>query len=264
MTAVEKGIGFIPHTDCADLARLNGSWYYNWWYETECEVEATTFIPMVWSHRQLSDEVFETVRRQRPSAVLTFNEPSLETQAALPLLDSQDNIDEVLRYWRRLEEAFRPAGIPIGSPAPAPEVEDQAWARQFFLELKARDLRPDFIALHFYCRESHEAPGAEAYYTFLGEWRDWLDGTLGWQLPIWVTEYGCIDLSLDANRRFMEATFDLMLGRGKYGELHVERYCWFANRTFHPVFHNSALVDEAGELTRIGALYRAATASHMA
>jgi hypothetical protein len=256
-----KGIGFIRETDCNDVSRLNGSWYYNWWYVTECTTIETTFIPMIWSHGQVNDEVLTAIRRQRPPAVLTWNEPSLKTQAALPLLDRPEHREQVMGYWRRINEALRPDRIRIGSPAPAPEEEDLAWTRHFLLEAKDRDMSPDFVALHYYWRPGGGTSGAESYRAFLRTWRDWLDEILQLSLPIWVTEFGCIEKNEADNRKFMEDTFDMMLGQGGYNELHVERYCWFANRTFHPVFRDSALINSDGTLTEVGAIYRSIPAA---
>src|SRR5215216_4149329 len=114
MSQMEKGIGYIGETDCSDIVRLEGSWYYNWEHLSNCDVTGTTFIPMIWSHRHVRDDVFDVIRKQNPPAVLTWNEPSLTTQAGLPLLDNSTNVEEVLGYWRRILDAFRPAGIPIG------------------------------------------------------------------------------------------------------------------------------------------------------
>jgi hypothetical protein len=263
MSELLKGIGFIPGTDTSDIARLEGSWYYNWWHTPEIGAGDATFLPMIWSHRQVDDAVFEAIRLQNPPALLTWNEPSLKSQAALPLLNSDENVETVMGYWRRIYKAFKPLGIPIVSPAPASKPGDQRWARRFLREAKRRDMSPDIVALHYYCASdcaSREAPGE--FFALLEGWRRWLDNTLRLPVPIWITEYGAYDVNRDQTRRFMENTFDVMLRQSVCERLGVERYCWFANRTFHPVFANAALIDASGTLTDIGEIYRSVPAIH--
>jgi hypothetical protein len=257
MSELHKGIGFIPGTDAADIARLNGSWYYNWWHTPEINAGDTTFLPMIWSHRQVEDAVLETIRHQTPPAVLTWNEPSLKTQAALPPLNNDENVELVMGYWQRIYVVFKPLGIPIVSPAPASKPGDQRWARRFLREVKRRNMLPDIVAVHHYCAaECGRKRAPDELMALLTGWRKWLDKTLKHPVPIWLTEYGCYDVCKDDTREYMKNSFDILLRRDTYDSLGVERYCWFANRTFHPVFANAALFDRSGALTEIGEIYR--------
>ncbi len=142
--------------ECADIDKLNVSWYYNWKRTTNCpEDENIEFIPMIWSEYFLKDDNYDRyfvplIGSEYP-ALLGYNEPNLEGQADM-------SVEKALQYWPMLEKT----GLRLGSPATTGR-SGLDWTIEFMKGAKTRGYRVDFLALHWYGDCSSTGPFCEGY-----------------------------------------------------------------------------------------------------
>ena len=55
----------------------------------------------------------------------------------------------------------------------------------FLLELKKRNMKVDFINLHYYCvKDCDNEKGKSDFYKYIKSWRDWIDNDLKLSLPV--------------------------------------------------------------------------------
>ena len=103
-------------------------------------------------------------------------------------------------------------------------------------EVKAKKLRVDFIALHWYRSRD---PGA---------FEDWVKGIVRkYKRPVWITEFNGWNGPEKENRDFLRKTLKFM-ERSK----DVERYAYFEPGKGK----NHSLLRADGSLSRMGELYR--------
>ena len=105
------------------------------------------------------------------------------------------NVSEALRLWPQLEAA----GLPLGSPG-CTEGGTFGWLRSFMAGAKARQLRVDFLAVHWYgdCKDPASL-GA-----FLRQAR------AEYKLPIWLTEFSCMQGNAALNAAFLRAALPIL------------------------------------------------------
>jgi hypothetical protein len=215
------------------------SWYYDWradqiWDEGGGR-RSVEFVPMIHSARNVGDKILSD---RRVTTLLGFNEPdgNGSHQAGL-------SVEEAIALWPRLEAR----GLRLGSPATTQgaTLGRNSWQRRFMNEVKARNLRVDFMAVHYYSSNGDVAA-----------FKAWLEAVHAeYGLPIWVTEFALIDwnnpraATYERNAAFAEAAIP-MLERLPF----VERHAWFAANPYpwkngRP---NINLVDDNLKLTLLG------------
>jgi hypothetical protein len=182
-------------------------------------------------------------RGSRARALLGFNEPDSRSQANM-------TPTQAAALWPRLEVT----GLRLGSPAPA--VPGDGWLGSFMSLARARRLRVDFIALHFY--QDFTDPHA------VDELRDQLVSIhRRYGKPIWITEIGALDIRAWGEHMHATPTAPRasaymrtllpMLNRLPF----VERYAWFTDAcSAGSGCPYSALYTRAGRLTGLGRIYR--------
>lgn len=227
------------------LTGAGATWSYNWTYRVPPSTGSLETVPMIRSAKSISDAAIRTLTEGRKAGhyryLLGFNEPDSVNQANLTPA-------QAARLWPRLQAT----GLILGSPVPA--VPNNGWLRTFMRIAKQRNLRVDFIALHFYV-DINDARALDRIRTLTQLIRR------NYAKPIWITEIGIIDRranpgSASVNwakaRRFMTAV-TAMLDSMPY----VHRYAWMAdNVTKRPHLKWSTLHDTSGRLTPLGRTYR--------
>ena len=89
-----------------------------------------------------------------------------------------------LAAWPLLEST----GLRLGSPACGGNAA-RTWCPEFMAAAKAQGLRVDFVAVHWYGNPDETALFAE------------IDKAYSmWGLPVWVTEFGCVDWGYNPSR----------------------------------------------------------------
>jgi hypothetical protein len=139
--------------------------------------------------------------------------------------------------------------ILVGSPATSSAQAGQEWMTEFMTQVTDRGLRVDFLAVHWY---GWGAGSCDAGAAGLDQYLDWAE-TLPGDLPIWLTEFGCLNESNpDAAtvQAFYEGAVEVLEDHPR-----VERYAWF------PWTTNNHLAED-GALTPLGTSFAAAPAGH--
>jgi hypothetical protein len=234
-----KGVALYEVSTCPDLATLKLSWYYNWTAKTGCSA-GIEFVPQIWGHpsEPIAAEIAAAVAAGH-TTILGFNEPDNTSQSHL-------TVAAAVALWPTLEGQ---AGIKrLGSPATSANAAGQMWFQQFMTQVKQQNLRVDFIALHWYGWNSGSCNNASALESYL-KWAE------QWNLPLWITEFGCMNMS-DPTAATVKTFYDDVLVMFKKHPL-LERYAWYLSRSSD----NNALIDSTTVmLTPLGADYAAAPA----
>jgi hypothetical protein len=239
----KKGIAMATKDDQAweRLESLELSWFYNWkpWHKSG-KPEPIDFIPMVWGLRGNSvatcEELAADHEAGRYTHLLGFNEPDGEKQADL-------SVAEALEAWPMLESTH----LRLGSPGTVHA--DNEWMLPFMKGVEDRDLRVDFICVHWY-----GGPNVAQFIRKLEKIHELYDR------PIWITEFAIGDWkakTVEENRyppktvyKFMKEALDALEDLD-----FVERYAWFAAGPDHPALGTSALFHNDGSLTKLGKLF---------
>jgi hypothetical protein len=189
-------------------------WYYNWRmdqiYVRDGLRRRVEFVPMIHSARNVDDPI----RSNRPvRALLGFNEPDGrggDHQAGM-------SVAEAIALWPKLEAH----GLRLGSPATTQSgtLGRNSWLGRFMAEAERRDLRVDFMAVHYYSSDGD-----------VNAFRNWLIEVYNaYKRPIWVTEFALIDwdrpnrATYDANAKFAYEAIRMMETLP-----FIERHAWFA------------------------------------
>jgi Glycosyl hydrolase catalytic core len=233
-------------SDPSILARVHPAWAYDWSWEAPSPAPGIEWVPMVWGPRSVTAASIRALsadhRASRARFLLGFNEPDSGGQANI-------TPQQAATLWPRLEST----GLRLGSPAPA--VPDDGWLARFMSIARARRLRVDFIALHFY--QDFTDPRA------VGRLRAELTSIhRRFGKPIWITEIGALDIRAWGGRMHSPpsgALADAYLHRllpMLDGLSFVQRYAWFTDYCSRPPgCPFSALFDRSGALTGRGRIY---------
>lgn len=232
-----KGVANSP---CDELERLGATWYYHWGLDGE-PCGGAEFVPMIWGGSGLTpDTVSAAVQRVADAghtAVLGFNEPDRPDQASM-------TVEEAVALWPSM---VANSDIAVGSPATSSAQAGQEWMREFMTQITDRNLRVDFLAVHWY---GWGAGSCDPDAAHLDQYLDWAE-TLPGDLPIWITEFGCLNESNpDAAtvQAFYEGVVEMLEDHPR-----VVRYAWF------PWTSNNHLAED-GALTPLGTSFAAAPA----
>jgi len=223
---------------------LNVSWHYSWSGKlVSAEPEGVEFVPMIWGFWGANDGFKKNIERWSASKkegefthLLGFNEPDGKKQANL-------TVEKALAAWPHLEKT----GLKLGSPGAVHA--DNAWMKEFMKKADERNLRVDFVCVHWY--------GGANVNGFINRLRR-IHKLYG--KPIWITEFAVADWqakSLDENKYSKEKVYKFMKEvLPKLDKLDfVERYSWFNGSTTSKALGNSALFNDDGSLTKLGELY---------
>lgn len=212
----------------AAMHRLFGAhWYYTWHPGGNGSKEAS-FVPMVKQESHLGSlgaiEAMPGIDH-----LLGYNEPERKDQANMPMA-------KCLELWPRLVELAEKKSLRLGSPAPSSDAGGMAFLEEFVKEAKARKLRVDFIAIHWY--RSRDSDAFEAFVK---------DLVKSYRRPVWITEFNGWNGPERENHDFLKKALRF-LERSR----DVERYAYFEPGRGK----EHSLLKDDGSLTRMGELYR--------
>lgn len=227
-STIKKGIGVSRYNDKSEASGqkindLNIGWYYNWGSDDPSldSIEAE-YVPMIWGAGDVNDSNLEKIKNYYKEGkckyLLTFNEPDNNSQSNM-------SVDQAIALWPKLEAL----GIPLSSPCPADY--SSGWLGEFMEKALKLNYRVDFIAVH--CYQDFSISGIE------NKMKSTVLEVLyeKYKLPIWVTEYGAIDISVwagggkhnvncteKAAKKYIENSTKMLESLG-----YVERYAWFVD-----------------------------------
>lgn len=240
--ALYKG---VANSACNDLATLGASWFYNW---TLSPSGCTTprFVPMVWGHtgnEQTAAGIASEVKgivTAGYDTVLGFNEPDNTSQSNM-------TVATAISLW----PSFTQTTARVGSPATQGNTTGITWLTSFMSQVNADTtgtLRVDFIAFHWY---GWNAGSCDASAANLEAYLKQIEAIPG-NRPIWITEWGCLNLS-NPTAAVVQAFYSGAITMfAKHPRL--QRYAWY------PWTTNNELVTTTDTLTSLGTVFAAAPA----
>ncbi|MGX6605036.1 glycosyl hydrolase [Micromonosporaceae bacterium Da 78-11] len=240
----KKGVSTWQFTGLTGAVKdVGAGWYYNWGTNNDSMPAGAEFVPMIWDENVVTAANLAKVKTEG-STLLGFNEPDLAGQAEM-------TVEQALDLWPQLQAT----GMRLGSPAVAYGGDTPGgWLDRFMTGARQRNLRVDFIPLHWYGSDF----SAAATNQFMGYVKAVHDR---YQLPVWVTEYGLMNFS--GTPRFPNTAQITAFIRTSTAQLqatsYVERYAWFSL----PAVGDSVdygLYRDATTPTEAGKAYRAAGA----
>ncbi|MFI7599530.1 sigma-70 family RNA polymerase sigma factor [Actinoplanes sp. NPDC049681] len=243
-TSAKKGVGTWQFSGIKGaLDDVGAGWYYNWSPDDDTMPgpAGVEFVPMIWGKANVTDATLAKVKREG-DVLLGFNEPDMAGQANM-------SVEDALAAWPRLQAT----GLRLGSPAVAYGADTAGgWLDRFMKGAAQKNLRVDFITLHWYGSDFSNAAAGQ----FLG-YVDAVHKKYG--KPIWVTEYGLMNFggSPKYPAAAQEVAFIKGSTKGMESRSYVERYAWFGL----PAVGDSVdygLYKDARTPTEAGKAYRAA------
>ncbi|WP_211281816.1 sigma-70 family RNA polymerase sigma factor [Sanguibacter antarcticus] len=195
------------------LGDVGAGWYYNWSPSNAtmpgpADVE---FVPMIWGRDDVDAATLAQVASEG-TVLLGFNEPDMGGQANM-------GVEEALDLWPQLEST----GMRLGSPAVAYGGDTPGgWLDTFMTGAAERNLRVDFITLHWYGSDFSDAS--------VGHFLSYVDAVHErYGLPVWITEYGLMNFSGSPKypTGAQAAAFIEGSTTGMESRAFVERYAWF-------------------------------------
>ncbi len=239
----------VANAACNDLVTLGASWYYNWTLSPG-SCTASSFVPMVWGHTGaeqtaagIASEI-KGITSAGYNTVLGFNEPDNTTQSNI-------SVATAISLWPSLTQS----SLRVGSPATQGNATGLTWFTSFMNEVNADTtgtLRVDFITAHWY---GWNAGSCDAAAANLESYLKQIEAIPG-NRPIWLTEWGCLNLS-NPTEAVVQAFFTGAVAMFKKHP-RLERYGWYQWTT------NNELVDTADAsdtLTSLGIAFQAAPAT---
>jgi trimeric autotransporter adhesin len=238
----KKGTGFYYD--------LDAGWYYNWNLNGNPQPN-TDYVPMAWgASGTFPAALSQIIAKKKTTHVLGFNESdNCEDQSGQFNNLCQPAV--AVAYYENLMSL----GVRLGTPAPR-ENGPTGWLKDFATLAKAKDVRFDFVAVHWYDWGSNPAstPNATPQEIF-NRFKTYLQSVYNiYKLPIWITEFNA-----NPNRPNPTQEGFLSLALPFLDTLsYVERYAYFQpNSSIAQVPTSSAnYFDENGALTNIGTLYK--------
>ncbi|WP_373524620.1 glycosyl hydrolase [Aquiflexum sp.] len=229
---------------------LDAGWYYNWGLGNTSRPNYE-YVPMAWGAGGASPaNVNSAANRGNVTHFLGFNE-SDNCNGESGQFNNLCQPEVAVAYF----EGLMASGLRIGSPAPR-ENGPTGWLREFYEIAKARDVRFDYVAVHWYDWGSGPAnsPNADPQVIF-NRFKAYLENVYSiYQMPIWVTEFNA---NPNRGNNIQQAFLELALPYLESLE-YVERYAFFqpnpANSA-NPNVTTSFYFDADGNLTNIGELY---------
>ncbi|KAI1266251.1 glycoside hydrolase family 128 protein [Xylariaceae sp. FL1019] len=234
--AGKRGLVFTDVTLVAEYLALGGeaSWAYNWAPSASGLDETLAYYPMLWGtdadHTNGFADAAEKAIAKGDSALLSFNEPDIDTQANM----SPDVAASAHKEWLNQYSG----SIKISSPAvSSSENANQGidWLSQWKTACNG-DCAFDFCAGHWY--GPGDQAGAELFLDWTSRFIDACDGK-----PVWITEFQATSGDVGA---FLDHAMTQMESNSSFAS--VEKYSYF-------YLSEGFLFDSATTLSSYGAIY---------
>ncbi|HSF55715.1 MAG TPA: glycosyl hydrolase, partial [Algoriphagus sp.] len=231
--------------------QLDAGWYYNWGLGSN-PLPNYDYVPMAWGAGGASPaNINAMIGKKTTTHVLGFNE-SDNCNGESGQYNNLCQPEVAVAYYENLMGL----GVRLGSPAPREE-GPTGWLLEFNRIAKERDVRFDFVAVHWYDWGSGPAntPNASPQEIF-NRFKAYLANVHRiYQLPIWITEFNA-----NPNRSTATQEAFLQLALPYLENLdYVERYAYFqpnpANANPANNSGKSDYLDDSGNLTSIGQLF---------
>ena len=226
-----KGVANSP---AAQLAALGATWCYNWGTSPQAsDCNNPLFVPMVWGGGDVAGAI-KAIGDAGYKTVLGFNEPNKTDQSNM-------TVDAAIALWPTLTSN---PNIRVSSPAVSDD--GRAWLESFMTQVKAKGLRVDFIAMHWY--------GWNAGSCTSGQLEGAINWASQWGLPVWITEFGCMGSS-NPDEQTLLTFFNNSIPMLKNHPL-VERYAWYPWNTYNDLYRANA--SGVSVITSLGTAFAAA------
>jgi hypothetical protein len=226
-----KGVANSP---AAQLAALGATWCYNWGTSPKAsDCNDPLFVPMVWGGGDVAGAI-KAIGDAGYKTVLGFNEPNKIDQSNM-------TVDAAIALWPTLTSN---PNIRVSSPAVSDD--GRAWLESFMTQVKAKGLRVDFIAMHWY--------GWNAGSCTSGQLEGAINWASKWGLPVWITEFGCMGSS-NPDEQTLITFFNNSIAMLKNHPL-VERYAWYPWNTYNDLYRANA--SGVSAITSLGTAFVAA------
>ena len=210
-----KGVANSP---AAQLTALGATWCYNWGTSPKAsDCNDPLFVPMVWGGGDVAGAI-KAIGDAGYKTVLGFNEPNKIDQSNM-------TVDAAIALWPTLTSN---PNIRVSSPAVSDD--GRAWLESFMTQVKAKGLRVDFIAMHWY--------GWNAGSCTSGQLEGAINWASKWGLPVWITEFGCMGSS-NPDEQTLITFFNNSIPMLKNHPL-VERYAWYPWNTYNDLYRANA------------------------
>lgn len=225
-----KGVANSP---ASQIAALGATWCYNWGTtpkSTDCA--DPYFVPMIWDGSNVAGAI-KSIGDAGYTTVLGFNEPNKADQADMLVADA-------IALWPTVTSNPK---IRVGSPAVSDD--GRSWLVDFMAQAKTKDLRVDFIAMHWYGWNAGSCVASQ------------LEGAINWAsqwgLPVWITEFGCMGSSNTDAQTVLKFFNDAI----KMLDNHplVERYAWYPWNTYNELYQSNTMT-ELGQAFAAAPKYR--------
>jgi hypothetical protein len=238
----KKGVSTWQFTGLTGAVKDVGAhWYYNWGTNNDAMPADSEFVPMIWDENVVTAANLAKVKTEG-STLLGFNEPDMSGQANM-------TVEQALDLWPQLQAT----GMRLGAPAVAYGGNTaNGWLDRFMTGARQRNLRVDFIPLHWYGSDFSSAAAGQ----FMGYVKAVHDR---YNLPIWVTEYGLMNFTGSPKFPNTQQLTAFLTSTTQQLEAasYVERYAYFSL----PAVGDSVdygLYRDATTPTEAGKVYRAA------
>jgi hypothetical protein len=216
-------------------------WYYNWSIEppstANVALSGIEWVPMQWGAISAGQTAnIETRIPVGSKYLLGFNEPNFVSQANL-------TPTQAAAMWPNMDSIARHKGLVLVSPAvnwcgscvTGVTSDPVDWLDKFITACP--DCKFDYIAIH-------------NYNSYLSTLKWYIDKFRKYGKPVWITEFAPWDDPVDYSGvvKYMKEAIPYL-----ESDSIVFRYSWFATRvSSNP---DISLLDQNGELTRLGKLY---------
>ncbi|MCB9081408.1 MAG: T9SS type A sorting domain-containing protein [Lewinellaceae bacterium] len=234
---------------------LDAGWFYNWGNGATAQPNQD-YVPMAWGAGAASPaSLNQVIQKEKATHLLGFNE-SDNCNDQSGQFNNLCEPEVAVAYYENLMRT----GLRLGTPAPR-ENGPTTWLKEFARLAKERDVRFDFVAVHWYDWGSNPAnsPNADPVQVF-NRFKAYLANVHAiYGLPIWITEFNA-----NPNRENSVHAAFLELALPYLEQLdYVERYAFFQPNPQYAsnVVSPSNYYDTNGAITNIGIIYRDQTST---
>lgn len=230
--------------------QLNAGWFYNWG-NGENSRPNYEYVPMTWGAGATSPtSLNQIIAKEKVTHLLGFNE-SDDCHGQSGQYNNLCQPEVAVTYYENLMKT----GLRLGTPAPR-ENGPNTWLKEFRRIATERDVRFDFVAVHWYDWGSNpqNSPYANAQQVF-NRFKNYLNNVYEtYQLPIWITEFNA---NPNRDNSVHAAFLELALPWLEETDF-IERYAYFQPNTENASTEvdPSDFFDENGDITNIGEIYR--------